>query len=91
MTSLGYDQAGPLQHILLHLDSPRAHLVSCGLHNRQGTTLGVLVLLHHDEEAGEDDPDMQHPARVAFVEAVSGVAALCIDSQRLLEQQKKAL
>ena len=91
LTSLGYDQAGPLQHILLHLDSPRAHLVSCGLHNRQGTTLGVLVLLHHDEEAGEDDPDMQHPARVAFVEAVSGVAALCIDSQRLLEQQKKLL
>ncbi len=91
LTSLGYDQAGPLQHILLHLDSPRAHLVSCGLHNRQGVTLGVLVLLHHDEEAGEDDPDMQHPARVAFIEAVSGVAALCIDSQRLLEQQKKLL
>ncbi|MBT9531189.1 MAG: cache and HAMP domain-containing protein, partial [Pseudomonas sp.] len=91
LTSLGYDQAGPLQSILLHLNSPRIHLVSCGLHNRQGATLGVLVLLHHDEEPGEHDPDMLQPARVAFVEAVSGVAALCIDSQRLLEQQKKLL
>jgi len=91
LTSLGYDQAGPLQRIFLHLDSPRLHLVSCGLHNRQGATLGVLVLLHHDETPGEHDPDMLQPARVAFVEAVSGVAALCIDSQRLLEQQKKLL
>jgi HD-GYP domain-containing protein (c-di-GMP phosphodiesterase class II) len=34
---------------------------------------------------------MQSPERVAFIEAVSGVAALCIESQRLLERQKHLL
>ena len=66
------------------------HLVSTGLHNRQGDTLGVLLLLHRD--SGEEaEPAMLHPQRIAYVEAVSGVAALCIESQRLLEQQKKLL
>src|SRR3989338_3016538 len=76
---------------LLHtLDSPRAHLVCTGLHNRQGQTLGVLVLLHRDT-GDEADLAMLRPERIAYVEAVSGVAALCIESQRLLDQQKKLL
>jgi HD-GYP domain-containing protein (c-di-GMP phosphodiesterase class II) len=90
VASLGFDQAAGLQSLLHTLDSPRVHLVSTGLHNRQGETLGVLVLLHRD--TGEEaDPVMLRPQRIAYVEAVSGVAALCIESQRLLEQQKKLL
>ncbi len=89
--SLSFDQAGPLQKILGYLNGTHIHLISCALQNRQNTTLAVLVLFHHDEKTGETDPDLLHPARVAFVEAVSGIAALCIDSQRLLEQQKKLL
>lgn len=88
--TLGFDQAGPLQSLFLGIDSPLIHLVSCGLHNRQGTTLGVLLLLHR-VHADEHDPSMLRPERIAFIEAVSGVAALCIDSQRLLEQQKQLL
>src|SRR3990167_6800761 len=34
---------------------------------------------------------MLRPERIAFVEAVSGVAAPCLESQRLLDQQKKLL
>src|SRR3990167_199828 len=90
VSSIGFDQAGDYRSLLQTLDSPRAHLVATGLHNRQGDTLGVLVLLHCDR--GEpSDLAMQSPERVAFVEAVSGVAALCIESQRLLERQKQLL
>ena len=88
--SLGFDQAGDYRSLLRALDSPRVHLVAAGLHNRQGDTVGVLVLLHCDR--GEtDEPAMPRRERVAFVEAVSGVAALCIESQRLLLRQKKLL
>ncbi|MDM8350069.1 HD domain-containing phosphohydrolase [Pseudomonas sp. sp1636] len=90
ITSLGFDQAGDYRSLLQALDSPRVHLLATGLRNRQGDTLGVLVLLHCDR--GEpSDLAMQSPEHVAFVEAVSGVAALCIDSQRLLERQKQLL
>jgi HD-GYP domain-containing protein (c-di-GMP phosphodiesterase class II) len=90
IASFGFDQAGEYRSLLQTLDSPRVHLVATGLHNRQGDTVGVLVLLHCDR--GEPtDLAMQSPERVAFVEAVSGVAALCIESQRLLERQKHLL
>ncbi|MWV16867.1 HD domain-containing protein [Pseudomonas sp. L-22-4S-12] len=90
VVAIGFDQANGFQSLLHTLDSPRVHLVCSGLHNRQGETVGVLLLLHRDTGA-EDDLAMLRPERIAFVEAVSGVAALCIESQRLLEQQKKLL
>lgn len=90
VVALGYDQAGSFQSLLRTLDSPRVHLVSVGLHNRQGDTVGVLLLLHRDTGL-EVELAMLQPERIAFVEAVSGVAALCIESQRLLEKQKQLL
>lgn len=90
VVALGFDEAAHFQSLLHTLDSPRIHLVSSGLHNRQGQTLGVLLLLHRDT-GDEADLAMLRPERIAYVEAVSGVAALCIESQRLLEQQKKLL
>jgi HD-GYP domain-containing protein (c-di-GMP phosphodiesterase class II) len=90
VVELGFDQAGPLQSLLSRLDSPLIHLVSCGLHNRQNVTLGVLLLLHRDHN-DDQTPTLLRPERIAFIEAVSGMAALCIDSQRLLEQQKLLL
>ncbi|MBZ9666627.1 HD domain-containing protein [Pseudomonas sp. LMG 31766] len=88
-TSIGFDQAGQFQELLSAMDSPRLHLIAAGLHNRQGDTVGVLVLLQRD--TGEDNESMLSPDRVAFVEAVSGSAALCIESQRLLARQKQLL
>lgn len=90
IASIGFDQAGDYQGLLKALDSPRAHIVATGLHNRQGDTIGVLVLLHKDSGT-EADKAFQSPARIAFVEAISGVAAMCIESQRLLERQKQLL
>ena len=90
IVELGFEQAQGFQSLLRSLDSPRVHLVCTGLHNRQGQTLGVLVLLHRDS-GDEADLAMLRPERIAYVEAVSGVAALCIESQRLLDQQKKLL
>ncbi|MGQ7958904.1 HD domain-containing phosphohydrolase [Pseudomonas sp. SP16.1] len=87
--SIGFDQAGSFRGLLSALDSPRLHLIAAGLHNRQGDTIGVLVLLQRD--AGDGNDSMLRPERVAFVDAVSGSAALCIESQRLLEKQKKLL
>lgn len=90
VTSVGFDQADGLQCLLHKLEVPRVHVLGTGLHNRQGDTLGVLLLLHPDN--GEDvSQGMLSPQRIAYVEAVSGVAALCIESQRLLVQQKKLL
>ncbi|MBU1329390.1 MAG: hypothetical protein KJ884_05550 [Gammaproteobacteria bacterium] len=90
VASIGFDQAGDYRKLLQSLDSPRVHLVATGLHNRRGETVGVQVLLHCD--SGEEaDLIMQRPERVAFIEAVSGVAALCIESQRLLERQRQLL
>ena len=88
--ALGFEHAQSFQSLLHALESPRAHLVCTGLHNRQGQTLGVLLLLHRDT-GDETRLAMLRPERIAFVEAVSGVAALCIESQRLLDQQKKLL
>lgn len=88
--SFGFDQAGAYRDLLKTLESPRVHLVCTGLQNRQGITIGVLVLLHRDT-GDEARPAILRPQRIAFVEAISGVAALCIESQRLLEKQKQLL
>jgi HD-GYP domain-containing protein (c-di-GMP phosphodiesterase class II) len=88
-TSIGFDQAGIFRRLLAMVDSPRLHLIAAGLHNRQGDTVGVLVLLQRD--TGENSESMLSPERVAFVDAVSGSAALCIESQRLLARQKQLL
>lgn len=88
--SFGFDQAGAYRDLLQTLESPRVHLVSTGLHNRQGVTIGVLVLLHRDT-GQEARPAILKPERIAFIEAISGVAALCIESQRLLVNQKQLL
>jgi HD-GYP domain-containing protein (c-di-GMP phosphodiesterase class II) len=88
--SFGFDQAGAYRDLLQTLECPRVHLVSTGLHNRQGVTIGVLVLLHRDTGL-EARPAILKPERIAFIEAISGVAALCIESQRLLVNQKQLL
>ncbi|GIZ13902.1 HD domain-containing phosphohydrolase [Pseudomonas sp. NCCP-436] len=87
--SIGFDQAGEFRPLLSLADSPRLHLIAAGLHNRQGETVGVLVLLQRD--CGEGRDSMHSAERIAFVDAVSSSAALCIESQRLLSRQKQLL
>jgi HD-GYP domain-containing protein (c-di-GMP phosphodiesterase class II)/HAMP domain-containing protein len=88
--SLALQELPDHQPILERLQCTRINLVATGLHNRRGNALGVLVLLRADRGALEQQ-QMFRSERVAFIEAISGVAAMCIDSQRLLDRQKRLL
>lgn len=87
--TVGLVEADGLSGLLSVMGCTRAHLIAAGLRNRQGETVGVLVLLQPNY--GENSESMLGTERVAFVDAVSGCAALCIESQRLLARQKQLL
>ncbi|MDR9753958.1 HD domain-containing phosphohydrolase [Pseudomonas sp. SZMC_28357] len=90
VTSLGFEQAGDLQQVLLALESPRVHLIGLRLHNRHNETVGLLVLLLADSGSAGDLEKLR-PDRIAFLQAVSGAAAVSIESQRLQARQKQLL
>ncbi|CAD5199767.1 HD domain-containing phosphohydrolase [Pseudomonas sp. FEN] len=90
VTTLGFEQAADLQKLMLTLESPRIHLIGIRLHNRHGETVGVLALLLPDSGTDADLESLQ-PDRIAFISAISGTAAACIESQRLQARQKQLL
>ncbi|WP_312999931.1 HD domain-containing phosphohydrolase [Pseudomonas sp.] len=90
VSHLGFDQAGDLQKILLAMESPRIHLIGIRLHNQHDETIGLLVLLVNDSGA-PSDLEKVRPDRIAFLQAVSGAAAVSIESQRLQARQKQLL
>jgi HD-GYP domain-containing protein (c-di-GMP phosphodiesterase class II) len=57
------------------------------LKNRQGEVSGVLVLRQEEGAHG----DAAQAAEMAFIEAISGTAAAVIDTQRLIDEQKRML
>ncbi|MBC3269140.1 HD domain-containing protein [Pseudomonas sp. SWRI81] len=90
VSHLGFDQAGDLQKILLAMAAPRVHLIGIRLHNRHNETIGLLVLLVEDSGSAADLEKLR-PDRIAFLQAVSGAAAVSIESQRLQARQKQLL
>ena len=90
VTSLGFEQAGDLQKVLLAMECPRVHLIGIRLHNRHNETVGLLILLLADSGT-QTDLDKLRPDRIAFLQAVSGAAAVSIESQRLQAKQKQLL
>jgi HD-GYP domain-containing protein (c-di-GMP phosphodiesterase class II) len=90
VSNLGFEQAGDLQKILLALDCPRVHLIGIRLHNRHNETVGLLVFLLADS-GHQSDLEKLRPDRIAFLQAVSGAAAVSIESQRLQARQKQLL
>ncbi|MVV48786.1 HD domain-containing protein [Pseudomonas sp. PB120] len=90
VTHLGFDQAGDLSKVFLALESPRVHLIGIRLHNRHNETVGLLVLLLADS-GSESDLEKLRPDRIAFLQAVSGAAAVSIESQRLQARQKQLM
>ena len=90
VTHLGFEQAGDLQKVLLAMACPRVHLIGIRLHNRHNETVGLLVFLLADS-GNESDLDKLRPDRIAFLQAVSGAAAVSIESQRLQDRQKQLL
>jgi HD-GYP domain-containing protein (c-di-GMP phosphodiesterase class II) len=90
VSNFGVDQAGDLQKVLLAMQSPRIHLIGIRLHNRHDETIGLLILLVNDSGAAADLEKLR-PDRIAFLQAVSGAAAVSIESQRLQARQKQLL
>ena len=90
VSNFGFDQAGDLQKVLLAMQSPRVHLIGIRLHNRHDETIGLLILLVNDSGAAADMEKLR-PDRIAFLQAVSGAAAVSIESQRLQARQKQLL
>lgn len=90
VTTLGFEQADSLQSVLQALGSPSTHLLGIRLHNRHNEMVGMLLLFLEDSGA-QADLDKLSPDRIAFIQAVSATAALCIESQRLQNKQKQLL
>jgi HD-GYP domain-containing protein (c-di-GMP phosphodiesterase class II) len=90
VSNFGVDQAGDLQKVLLAMQSPRVHLIGIRLHNRHDETIGLLILLVSDSGTAADLEKLR-PDRIAFLQAVSGAAAVSIESQRLQARQKQLL
>lgn len=90
VSHLGFDQAGDLQRVLLAMQAPRIHLIGIRLHNRHDETIGLLILLVNDSGTTADLEKLR-PDRIAFLQAVSGAAAVSIESQRLQARQKQLL
>ncbi|MFJ2711488.1 HD domain-containing phosphohydrolase [Pseudomonas sp. NPDC087346] len=90
VSNLGFEQAGDLQKVLLAMTSPRVHLIGIRLRNRHNETIGLLILLINDSGAAQDLEKLR-PDRIAFLQAVSGAAAVSIESQRLQAKQKQLL
>ena len=90
VSHLGFEQAGDLQKVLLAMACPRVHLIGIRLHNRHNETVGLLVFLLADS-GNQSDLEKLRPDRIAFLQAVSGAAAVSIESQRLQDRQKQLL
>lgn len=90
VSNLGFELAGDLQKVLLAMASPRVHLIGIRLRNRHNETIGLLILLVNDSGTSADLEKLR-PDRIAFLQAVSGAAAVSIESQRLQAKQKQLL
>ncbi|MBK5414478.1 HD domain-containing phosphohydrolase [Pseudomonas sp. TH31] len=90
VANLGFEQAGDWQKVLLAMETPRVHLIGIRLRNRHNETVGLLVLLLADS-GSQSDLEKLRPDRIAFLQAVSGAAAVSIESQRLQAKQKQLL
>lgn len=87
--TIDYAQSQSFHGVFDAMGSSRIEVIAAGLRNRQRETVGVLVLFQRDTDNNRES--ILSEERVAFVDAISGSAALCIESQRLLARQKQLL
>ncbi|WP_457419586.1 HD domain-containing phosphohydrolase [Roseateles sp. P5_E7] len=89
---LSWDNPGHLkayEPLFAGLSAARVRLLSLPLKNRQNETLGTLTLSFTMPAEGQAEPLGE--ARVAFVRALSGTAALAMDNQLLQRARKELL
>jgi len=69
-----------------HFGNTALALLAIPLHDRAGDVIGVLSLLSDKVRAADVRPQL-----VAFIEKISGVAAIALETQRLIAEQKALL
>jgi len=88
---IGPDQlaSGAMDTLLGLFEGKRATLVTVPLRNRQNQPIGVLCLLFGTNDGPAQPGERQ--ARIAFLDALSGFAAVSIESRHLLKMQAALL
>ena len=82
-------QASTYGYLFDELGVDQAHIVALPLRNRSNEVLGALALTL--QASASDDVTPISPALLAFIEALSGTAAVAIDNQKMLLDQKDLL
>jgi HD-GYP domain-containing protein (c-di-GMP phosphodiesterase class II) len=80
---------GVFQALLAQLDAQALTVVALPLHNRQNQAIGSLCLLYR-ENANRPDRG-QRKQQIAFIQALSGFAAVTLESRQLLMMQEALL
>ena len=88
IVNLDTGTAGELKPLLECIDSETATLITFPLRNRQNEAVGVLCLLYAGAGYAAKADDN---AQIAFVRALSGFAAVSIESRQLLRMQEALL
>jgi HD-GYP domain-containing protein (c-di-GMP phosphodiesterase class II) len=82
-------EADALAPLLDALGASTLSMVALPLHNRQEEIIGVLCLIYR--KTAEDQGLGQQDAQIAFVRALSGFAAVSLESRHLLMMQEALL
>jgi HD-GYP domain-containing protein (c-di-GMP phosphodiesterase class II) len=80
---------GAFQPLLRQLETNALTLVALPLHNRQNEAIGTLCLLYRD--SGNSLDSGEHQQQIAFIQALSGFAAVTLESRQLLMMQEALL
>jgi HD-GYP domain-containing protein (c-di-GMP phosphodiesterase class II) len=89
LVHLDAGHTGVFQPLLTQLETDALTLVALPLHNRQNEAIGTLCLLYRDSgnTLGRDE----HKQQIAFIQALSGFAAVTLESRQLLMMQEALL
>jgi HD-GYP domain-containing protein (c-di-GMP phosphodiesterase class II) len=82
-------EACGLESLLRRLDASALNLVALPLRNRQDAVIGVLCLLYREDHG--NNPAEPQEGHIAFVRALSGFAAVSLESRHLLMMQQALL
>ena len=89
LVHLDAGHTGVFQPLLAQLETDVLTLVALPLHNRQNEAIGTLCLLYR-ESGNRLDRD-EHKQQIAFIQALSGFAAVTLESRQLLMMQEALL
>ena len=89
LVQIDAEYTGEFQTLLTQLDAEALTMVALPLHNRQNQAIGALCLLYRH---GDVKPDSgEHKQQIAFIQALSGFAAVTLESRQMLMMQEALL